>query len=117
MTIRQMQQSDLEFAWACIHSVGWDGEDAAALKSLFEYDPRGCFLLEYHGKPVGMCIAIQYSHSAFIGDLIVADAYRGRGFGTKLFDHAVNYLDSCGPKSIYLDAALKAVPIYERSDF
>ena len=117
MKIRQLHFADLPFAWNCIQSVGWNGEDATALNTLYEYDADGCFLLEHQGVPAGICIAIKYAHSAFIGDLIILDKFRGRGFGHALFQQAVDYLDSSGVQSIYLDAALKAVPIYQRCGF
>ncbi|KAA3609314.1 MAG: GNAT family N-acetyltransferase [Calditrichaeota bacterium] len=112
-----MLLSDIDFAYACILQEGWDGENKSALQGMFEFGPEGCFLLEERGVRVGVCVAVKYAHSGFIGDLIVLNEFRGKGYGTQLFQHSVNYMESQGITNLYLDAALAAVPIYEREGF
>ncbi|MDZ4184723.1 MAG: GNAT family N-acetyltransferase, partial [Desulfuromonadales bacterium] len=38
---------------------------------------------------IGLITGVRHQCSAWIGNLIIAPAARGRGFGAQLFDHAV----------------------------
>jgi len=66
---------------------------------------------------VGICIATPYTHSGFIGELIVSEEHRRQGIGSRLLVSAIDYLKSRGISSIYLDAVPEAVPLYERLGF
>jgi ribosomal protein S18 acetylase RimI-like enzyme len=64
-----------------------------------------------------MCIATPYEARAFIGELIVRPPARGMGIGAALLNHAVDYLQKNGARSVYLDGVPKAVPMYQRNGF
>lgn len=117
MIIRPLTYEDLPFTANLTQQEGWDSSTELELKTLFEYDPSGCFLAEQNRKPVGMCFGTAYEIFGFIGELIVEESARGRGIGKKLMQQAIENLRSRGIKNIYLDAVLEAVPIYERLGF
>jgi ribosomal protein S18 acetylase RimI-like enzyme len=117
LVVRPMQAGDLDFAAACTAAEEWVSEDRTVLDGFFQHDPGGCLLAELDGEPVGMCIATPYGASAFIGELIVLPQARGKGIGAALLNHAVDYLQKNGARSVYLDGVPKAVPMYQRNGF
>ena len=117
MQIRNMTPTDIEFAYQCTHSEGWAGETKETWEGLWEFDRKGCFIAEKEGKKIGTCTATKYQNSGFIGELIIIREERGKGYGSRLFNHSIQYLQSSGVSNIYLDGDLDAVPIYEKSGF
>lgn len=117
MHIRTMQAADLDFAAQCTQGEGWASETRQEFESFFTYDPAGCFIAEEDGQPLGIAVATCYGRDAFVGELIVTAAWRGRGLGSQLFAHAVAYLQQRGAENILLDGVLAATPIYARAGF
>jgi len=112
-----MEPADIEFALECTQNEGWAGETREDFESFMLHDNRGCFVAQENNRRIGICVATAYQENGFIGELIVINEMRGKGYGKKLFDHSVNYLISKGLNNIYLDGDLDAVPIYEKSGF
>ncbi len=117
LAIRSMQAGDLDFAAACTAAEEWVSEDRTVLDGFLQHDPGGCLIAELEGEPVGLCIATPYGASAFIGELIVRPQARRLGIGAALLNHAVDYLQKNGARSVYLDGVPKAVPMYQRNGF
>jgi len=117
MRIREMIRSDVGFAYGCVSAEGWAGETPEVFETFLSHDPRGCWVAESEGRPVGICVATRYRATGFIGELIVIKEERGKGVGGSLFRCALDYLRACGVASICLDGDLDAVPIYERAGF
>jgi ribosomal protein S18 acetylase RimI-like enzyme len=117
MLIRPMTQNDVNFAVKLAFEEKWYSENQDVFFAFLYHDPEGCFIAEEEGVPVAVCVATAYDRSGFFGELIVAESHRGRGIGTSLLNTALEYLKRKGVRSIYLDAAPKAVPIYERAGF
>ncbi|PKO06693.1 MAG: hypothetical protein CVU41_06225, partial [Chloroflexi bacterium HGW-Chloroflexi-3] len=116
--IRNFQNlADLEFAASLIKQEGWHSETLLELQSFVEYDPRGCFLYEYGGDPIGICIATAYQQAGFIGQLIVAKRFRGQGNGRALMKTTIQYLQQKQLRAIFLDGVQKAIPMYEELGF
>jgi ribosomal protein S18 acetylase RimI-like enzyme len=111
-----MRSSDIEFAYGCTSAEGWQSKKEA-FEGFLAHDPAGCFVGELDGKRVGICVGTKYGGNGFIGNLIVVKGMRGRGYGGQLFKHAVQYLQSNGVESVFLDGASDAVPIYEKAGF
>lgn len=115
--ISSLQPEDLAFAVRCAQSVGWMTETHRELEAFYAFDPEGFLIARLEDQPAGICSAISYGGSGFIGQLIVEQAFRGRGIGGRLFQAAVDYLKGLGDANIYLDGVLKAVTLYERHGF
>jgi ribosomal protein S18 acetylase RimI-like enzyme len=112
--IRRMAPGEVELAleWAAVE--GWNPglHDA---QCFFAADPRGFFIGELNGAPVACLSAVAYGDAlGFIGLYIVAPAFRGRGFGMRLWQAGMGYL---GERNIGLDGVLAQQANYRRSGF
>ncbi len=117
MLIRQMKDADVDFAFGLASEEGWASETREVFEGFIEYDRGGCFVAEENSERIGICVAVRYPRSGFIGELIVKMEARGKGYGKTLFRHAVAYLRSKGVVKIALDAVDAAAPIYEKEGF
>ncbi len=117
VTVRAMRAADLNFAARCTAAEGWGSETPAEFDGFWRHDPGGCLIAEADGEPVGIAIATSYGAAGFVGEVIVSEAWRGRGVGQRLMDRATAYLRERGARSIYLDGVVKAVSLYERVGF
>lgn len=117
LIIQPMEPGDLAFAAGCTAAEGWISETYAQFEGLYAHDPQGCFIARLEGQPVGICIATPYTHSGFIGELIVRPEVRQRGIGAALLNRAVSYLRGHDLSTVYLDGVAAAVPLYERNGF
>jgi len=115
--IRRMRHADISFAAGCTAAEGWASETGTEFEGFLNYDPGGCFIAEKEDERVGMCVATGYGESAFVGELIVVQAWRGCGIGRRLLEHAIEYLHRQGAQHILLDGVRRAVPLYERVGF
>ena len=108
----------VEWAKAEDWSPGFD--DAIAF---FAADPGGFFVGRVAGEIVTMISAVSYrgdpavGNYGFLGFYITRKDMRGKGYGLKIFNHAMSYLKSKGCASIGLDGVLERVKDYEKSAF
>lgn len=65
----------------------------------------------------GLVTAVPHEKSGWIGNLIVPQALRGQGYGTLLFEHALNRLAERNLSSVWLTASAMGRPIYEKYGF
>ena len=65
----------------------------------------------------GFVTATSHERNGWIGNLIVAGAYRGKGYGSALLDHAIQILRERGAYCIWLTASGLGRPLYERRGF
>jgi ribosomal protein S18 acetylase RimI-like enzyme len=115
--VRHMQESDLNFAAGCTASEGWITQTRTEFEGFLACDPQGCFVAEVGGQRVGICVATPYGKAGFIGELIVAQEWRGRGIGRHLMERAIGHLHDRGVERVFLDGVPLAVPLYERLGF
>jgi ribosomal protein S18 acetylase RimI-like enzyme len=115
--VRQMEERDLDFAAECTATEGWTTEIRTEFEGFLAHDPKGCLVAEAGGQRAGICVATPYGSAGFIGELIVAQQWRGRGIGRHLMECALRHLHSRGVRSIFLDGVPLAVPLYERLGF
>lgn len=78
-------------------------------------DPGGFFIGRLNHQSIGCISAVRYPNSfAFLGFYIVNPEFRGRGFGMKLWQHAMNFLTGF---NIGLDGVITKEEDYRRSHF
>jgi len=80
----------------------------------------GCsraWALRQHGSTIGLVTGVRHQHSAWIGNLIIAPAERGRGYGVALFTHAVKELRVAGATTLWLTASAQGAPLYAARGF
>ena len=84
------------------------------------YGPAGpgqALLLRDGGETCGFVTVMAHERSGWIGNLLVAPAARGRGFGAILFDRAVALLEEAGTAQLWLTASEQGRPLYGRRGF
>lgn len=116
MQYRNLSEEDwqLFLSWAEIE--GW----------LISFQERRLFQNQWHpyffalhtdGELQGFVSAVAYKESGWIGNLLVPEAHRGKGYGSALFTFAVDFLRQSQPKRIWLTASKVGEPIYQRRGF
>lgn len=96
---------------------GWVAEpwEFAFLLSVF---PQGCFCMrDIHGKGIAFVTSLHHEKSGWIGNLIVAEEFRGKGLGEALFGKAMEALHVAGVKTFWLTASKMGRSLYERHGF
>lgn len=75
------------------------------------------FALREAGRFCGLVTAVAYPKSGWIGNLLVPESERGKGYGARLFDHAVASLLQQGVTTLWLAASAQGAPLYQRRGF
>lgn len=89
-------------------------------QELILHQQGGCshaWALRHCGTTIGLVTGVRHQHSAWIGNLIIAPAERGRGYGAALFDHAVKELRTAGASTLWLTASAQGAPLYAARGF
>src|SRR5258706_5525518 len=103
---------DLSVKWAALE--GWNPglHDA---QCFWAADPDGFFIGEWRGEPVACLAAVAYDDDfGFIGLYIVKPAFRGKGFGMRVWQHGMGYL---GNRNVGLDGVVAQQANYGKSGF
>lgn len=113
-TIEQATLHDMQFLLESACSEGWNPglSDAA---SFYYTDPSGFFIEKLNGQPIGCISAVAYNDFyGFIGFYIVLPKFRDKGYGIKLWNHAMIRL---GNRTIGLDGVVAQQDNYAKSGF
>lgn len=115
--IRLMTEEDIPFAHALRQTAGWN-QTAEDWRRFLTISPRGCFVAEWAGRPVGTTIVVTYDQDlAWIGMVLVEPDFRNRGIGKALLQHAVTTLQERGIRCLKLDATPLGEPVYRSLGF
>ncbi|MEA4917504.1 GNAT family N-acetyltransferase [Proteiniphilum sp.] len=113
--IRQATQEEVEsiaVEWAA--KEGWN-PGFYDTPCFYLTDPKGFFVGLLDEEPVSCISAVAYDqHFAFLGFYIVKPEYRGKGYGLKLWNTAMAYLQS---RNIGLDGVVEQQANYKKSGF
>lgn len=113
-TIRTMTRDDVDFAIRLAAKEGWNPGLSDA-ECFYAADPEGFFISELHGEPIATISAVRYKPDyGFVGLYIVTPKARGKGYGMKLWNHAMQHLEGC---NIGLDAVTEQEQTYTRAGF
>ncbi len=113
-TIRRMNREDVDLAVAWAAEEGWNPGlyDAGCF---YTVDPQGFFIGELEGEAISCISAVAYNEQfGFIGFYIVKPEHRGKGYGLRIWNAALDHLDS---QNIGLDGVLAQQNNYEKSGF
>jgi len=105
-------EADLAVEWAA--GEGWNPglEDA---ECFYACDPQGFFIGTLDGEPIGSISAVTYGERyGFLGFYIIKPAYRGQGYGIRLWNAAMAHLGSRGAG---LDGVVAQQDNYRKSGF
>jgi GNAT superfamily N-acetyltransferase len=114
--IKPMAPEDFFFAVELANTMDWNMaiEDFQFMTSL---EPGGCFVLFDDSKPIGIATSNSYGKVGWFGNLILKEEYRGKGIGSQLVKHAIDYLHNKGVETIGLYAYPNLVQFYSRLGF
>lgn len=112
--IRKATFPEMEFFISQAKREGWNPGIHDA-KPFYAIDPLGFFIGCINDEIIGCISAVSYNDDfGFIGFYIISPAYRKQGFGIKLWNHALDYLNQ---RTIGLDGVLERQKDYEKSHF
>ncbi|CAM4134509.1 GNAT family N-acetyltransferase [Pseudoalteromonas ostreae] len=113
-TIKVMTEKEVNIAIDWAAQEGWNpGLNDA--HNYYQADPNG-FLIGYLGdEAIATISVVKYNSSfAFLGFYIVKPEYRGKGYGTQIWQTGLAYLKHC---NIALDGVLEQQENYKKSGF
>ncbi len=117
LVLRPMQEKDIPLGMKLKRIAGWN-QTEEDWRRLLAYSPEGCFVGEVDGKPVATGTVCPYGGwFAWVGMILVLPAYRRRGIGTALIEHAIRLSDSRGLCAVRLDATPLGKKVYDRLEF
>jgi len=116
MTIRNLEDGDIEIFVAFANATGWSYE-AADAERLLRLFPGGFFVSEDDGVPNGFATALGFGARGVIGNVVVEQKRRKGGIGRALTNACVKHLKDAGASDIGLYAYENVVPFYERLGF
>jgi GNAT superfamily N-acetyltransferase len=114
--IRTMTIDDVAFGLRLSRQAAWNQTEADWLRFLY-FEPEGCFVAEMDECPVGTTTTCVLGQVAWIAMVLVEVEVRGRGIGTQLLRHALDYLDARQVPTVRLDATPAGRAVYEKLGF
>jgi GNAT superfamily N-acetyltransferase len=114
--IQKISVDDFAFAVRLTDTMNWNlvEEDFQFMKDL---EPEGCFTIRDESERIGVATTISFGQVGWLGNVIVREEYRGRGVGSLLVNHALDYLTKQNAKTIGLYAYQNKIPFYQRLGF
>lgn len=116
LEIDRLTAGDVGAARRCSDQAGWPTR-RADWELLVETPQVDAIAGRHDGDLVGTVTVVRYDALAWIGMLLVDEAERGRGFGSGLFEAAVDRARAAGVDVVALDANPDAKHIYESRGF
>lgn len=114
-TIKKADRAEVQIMTDWAAGEGWNpGFDDA--ESFYNTDPNGFFIGYLGDEPISCISAVSYGNEySFIGFYIVKEAYRGKGYGIQIWNHAMKHLSS--NQNIGLDGVVAQQENYKKSGF
>lgn len=117
IAIRSMRRDDIAFAMEVKRLAGWN-QTERDWAGYLQLEPGGCFVAEIAGEKAGTATAIGYDRRfGWVGMVLVHPTARRRGVGTRLLQHAVEYLRGRGIVGVKLDATPMGREVYLQRGF
>ena len=117
-----MTAGDVPLGMSLKAAAGWN-QTESDWRRFLALEPDGCFVAELAGRAVGTVTTCVFDRAdgrgavAWVAMVLVEPSARGRGIGTALLRHALDWLDGRGVASVRLDATPMGRPIYEKLGF
>lgn len=114
---RPLTAADIPGAMRLSQSAGWNQLEQDWRRAI-ELEPEGCFGIELDGLLVSTVTSICYGRDlAWIGMVLTAPEYRGRGLARQSVERALALLDARGAACVKLDATPMGNPLYRKLGF
>jgi len=115
--VRRLRHEDIPAALRLKDAAGWN-QTAQDWVSVLELEPEGCFCLESAGELAATATSVCYGTDlAWIGMVLTAPEFRGRGFARRLMEHTLAFLRGREITWIKLDATDMGRPLYAALGF
>lgn len=114
ITLRPMEPSDIPFGMRLTDAAGWNQVDAD-WEMFLRLRPTGCFVASIDGVDAGTVTTVDYDGVAWIGMVLVDEAMRRRGVGTRSLLTALESLADVDV--VKLDATPAGQLVYEPHGF
>jgi GNAT superfamily N-acetyltransferase len=109
VTVRTLTARDVPDLMRLKEAAGWN-QTPEDFHRLLRLEPDGLFGVDLDGRLAASASVITYGQElAWIGMVLTAPEYRGRGLARRLMDHSIAY---CGTRLIGLDASDMGKPLY-----
>ncbi len=116
LQVRVMRPQDFAFATQLANTMDWNMEEQDfQFNALLE--PQGCLVLFNGSERIGIATCISFGKKGWFGNLIVKDEQRGKGAGSLLLQHAIDYLHGKGVESVGLYAYPHLKDFYGKAGF
>lgn len=117
MIIEPFRADDIEAFMKLAAAENWVAEpwEFTFLLAVF---PAGCFCARNSaGNVMAFVTSLLHEKSGWIGNLIVAEEFRGQGLGDALFRKALEALHAAGVETCWLTASNSGKSLYEKYGF
>ena len=117
MTVEPFRSDDIGSFLKLAAAENWMAE-SWEFEFLLSKFPQGCCAArDDNGETAGFVTSLLHLRSGWIGNLIVAEQFRGRGIGEALFRKALGELRMAGAQTMWLTASKSGAPLYEKHGF
>lgn len=117
VSIELLGLADIPRAMQLVAAAGWN-QTSDDWGRVIDFQPEGCFKAVIDDRLVGTVTTISYQRElAWIGMMLVDEAQRRQGIGSRLMQKAIEALRSQHVRSIKLDATPLGRPVYARLGF
>lgn len=116
LNIDRLRRADVDDALALSTQVGWNQTRADWLR-LLDVSPDACFAGRVDGDLVATSVLTAYDDVGWIGMVIVDEDHRRRGFGSAVFERALEVGRNGGLAAIGLDATDEGRTVYRQYGF
>ncbi|MBN1967300.1 MAG: GNAT family N-acetyltransferase [Anaerolineae bacterium] len=115
--LRRLHLADVPRAHALSQAVGWK-HTAADWERILIWGGRGCFCIARGDDLLATATSTPYgSDRAWIGMVLVHPDHRRQGYGTRITQAVIEYLQARGVRRLLLDASELGRPLYEKMGF
>ena len=114
--VEKMKTDDFPFAVQLANTMNWNMTEDD-FKFMMNLEPQGCFVQFNSNQRIGIATTISFEKAGWFGNFILKEDARGKGAGTLLLKHAIDYLKSKDAETIGLYAYPQLVNFYQRFGF
>lgn len=116
LEIARLTTADLDDAWRLSTQVGWN-QTRADWHRLLDLFPDTCFAGRVGDELVATSTLARYDDVGWIGMVLVDEAHRRRGYGSRIFERALDAADDRGLETVGLDATDAGREVYRQYGF
>jgi ribosomal protein S18 acetylase RimI-like enzyme len=117
MTVEPFRTEDIAAFLKLAAAENWLVEEWEFVFLLKRF-PEGCFCVrDDSGAGIAFVTSLPHGQSGWIGNLIVAPEFRGKGVGEALFRKARETLHAAGVRTFWLTASSSGKSLYEKHGF